>query len=206
MSRLPITVTSLMMVLVAGAATAQDEVVWRTQGVTKTEIVLGNHTDLSSFVATAGIASTNAFRMRLDESNAAGSIHGRKIRFSSRTRGIGFEGCAGRQQAHQSRPNLRHGRGARRRPEQHSIHDPVQGWRAQPVRTRWRGRCTSRSSPEVLHVLTISTRCARACGTWSRRKQKAVCVMYRTTTVRDPGRRDGADDGAEHEGRGEHDP
>jgi branched-chain amino acid transport system substrate-binding protein len=81
MSRLPITVTSLMMVLAAGAATAQDEVVWRTQGVTKTEIVLGNHTDLSSFVATAGIASTNAFRMRLDESNAAGGIHGRKIRF-----------------------------------------------------------------------------------------------------------------------------
>jgi len=63
----------------ASGAQAQD-VVWKTQGVTKDEIVLGIHTDLSSVAATFGVPSSNAIRMRVDEINAAGGIHGRKIR------------------------------------------------------------------------------------------------------------------------------
>jgi branched-chain amino acid transport system substrate-binding protein len=63
----------------APGAQAQ-EVVWKTQGVTKDEIVLGIHTDLSSVAATFGVPSSNAIRMRVDEINAAGGIHGRKIR------------------------------------------------------------------------------------------------------------------------------
>ncbi|MCW5772366.1 MAG: ABC transporter substrate-binding protein [Rhodospirillaceae bacterium] len=81
MQRLRIASSAIALIAAAGSATADDQVVWKTQGVTKTEIVLGNHTDLSSFVAVAGIASTNAFRLRLDEVNAAGGIHGRKVRF-----------------------------------------------------------------------------------------------------------------------------
>src|SRR4029453_5642836 len=63
-------------VAVAGVATAQKE----TQGGSKTEIVLGMHTDLSGPAATYGVSSSNAVKMRFDEVNAAGGIHGRKIR------------------------------------------------------------------------------------------------------------------------------
>jgi branched-chain amino acid transport system substrate-binding protein len=51
-----------------------------TRGVTQTEIVLGMHTDLSGPAATYGVSSSNAVKMRFDEVNAAGGIHGRKIR------------------------------------------------------------------------------------------------------------------------------
>jgi branched-chain amino acid transport system substrate-binding protein len=49
-------------------------------GVTKTEIILGSHNDLSGPLALIGTASINGARMRFDEVNAAGGIHGRKIR------------------------------------------------------------------------------------------------------------------------------
>jgi branched-chain amino acid transport system substrate-binding protein len=63
-------------VALAAAAAGQTE----TRGVTKTEIVLGMHTDLSGPAATYGVSSSNAVKMRFDEVNAAGGIHGRKIR------------------------------------------------------------------------------------------------------------------------------
>ena len=63
-------------VALAGVAAAQKE----TRGVTKTEIVLGMHTDLSGPAATYGVSSSNAVKMRFDEANEAGGIHGRKIR------------------------------------------------------------------------------------------------------------------------------
>jgi branched-chain amino acid transport system substrate-binding protein len=50
------------------------------QGVSKTEIVLGMHTDLSGVAATYGVSSSNAVRMRLDEINDSGGINGRKLR------------------------------------------------------------------------------------------------------------------------------
>lgn len=50
------------------------------QGVTDKEIVLGMHTDLSGVAASFGVPVANAFQMRIDEANAAGGIHGRKIR------------------------------------------------------------------------------------------------------------------------------
>jgi branched-chain amino acid transport system substrate-binding protein len=61
--------------LLAGGSVAQE-----VRGVTKTEIVLGMHTDLSGPAATYGVSSSNAVRMRFDEVNAAGGIYGRKIR------------------------------------------------------------------------------------------------------------------------------
>src|SRR5947209_2483101 len=61
---------------VAGEAVAQKE----TRGVSKTEIVLGMHTDLSGPAATYGVSSTNAVKMRFDELNDKGGVHGRKIK------------------------------------------------------------------------------------------------------------------------------
>jgi branched-chain amino acid transport system substrate-binding protein len=63
-------------VALAGVAAAQKE----QRGVTKTEIVLGMHTDLSGPAATYGVSSSNAVKMRFDEVNDKGGIHGRKIR------------------------------------------------------------------------------------------------------------------------------
>jgi len=60
----------------AGGALAQNE----SRGVSKTEIVLGMHTDLSGPAATYGVSSSNAVKMRFDEINDKGGIHGRKIR------------------------------------------------------------------------------------------------------------------------------
>jgi branched-chain amino acid transport system substrate-binding protein len=62
--------------LLTSAVLAQKE----TRGVTATEIVLGMHTDLSGPAATYGVSSSNAVKMRFDEANDKGGIHGRKIR------------------------------------------------------------------------------------------------------------------------------
>src|SRR6058998_4181587 len=59
----------------AGVALAQE-----SRGVSKTEIVLGMHTDLSGPAATYGVSSTNAVKMRFDELNDKGGVHGRKIK------------------------------------------------------------------------------------------------------------------------------
>src|SRR5207247_9474499 len=61
----------------AGVALAQE-----SRGVSKTEIVLGMHTDLSGPAATYGVSSSNAVKMRFDEINDKGGIHGRKIRLT----------------------------------------------------------------------------------------------------------------------------
>src|SRR5438093_948567 len=66
----------LGIVAVAAGASAQRD----TRGVTRTEIVLGMHTDLSGPAATYGVSSSNAVKMRFDEINDKGGIHGRKIR------------------------------------------------------------------------------------------------------------------------------
>lgn len=51
------------------------------QGVTDTELVLGAHTDLSGPIAIWGVESMNGLRMRFEEANKAGGVHGRQIRF-----------------------------------------------------------------------------------------------------------------------------
>ena len=51
------------------------------RGITDTEIVLGSQNDLSGPVAFMGVAGINGARMRFDEANAAGGVHGRQIRF-----------------------------------------------------------------------------------------------------------------------------
>jgi branched-chain amino acid transport system substrate-binding protein len=71
-----VAVSFVVVVALAGAAMAQKE----TRGVTPTEIVLGMHTDLSGPAATYGVSSSNAVKMRFDEVNDKGGIHGRKIK------------------------------------------------------------------------------------------------------------------------------
>ena len=62
------------------AALAQTAFGEEIRGVTPTEIILGMHTDLSGPAATYGVSSSNAVKMRFDEVNASGGIHGRKIK------------------------------------------------------------------------------------------------------------------------------
>ena len=50
------------------------------QGITPTEIVVGTHQDLSGPIKTWGVPVSNGMKMAVDEVNAAGGIHGRKIR------------------------------------------------------------------------------------------------------------------------------
>jgi branched-chain amino acid transport system substrate-binding protein len=49
-------------------------------GVTDTEILIGSHTALSGPVAAWGVGSTDGARMRYDEVNEKGGVHGRKIK------------------------------------------------------------------------------------------------------------------------------
>jgi branched-chain amino acid transport system substrate-binding protein len=62
------------------AVLAQAAVAQEVRGVTPTEIILGMHTDLSGPAATYGVSSSNAVKMRFDDVNEAGGIHGRKIK------------------------------------------------------------------------------------------------------------------------------
>ncbi|MCS5585513.1 MAG: ABC transporter substrate-binding protein [Pseudomonadales bacterium] len=52
-----------------------------TQGVSDSEIILGSHTDLSGPVAIWGVGSINGARMRFEQANEAGGVHGRQIKF-----------------------------------------------------------------------------------------------------------------------------
>ena len=50
------------------------------RGVTADEIVIGTHSDLSGGLATLGVPITNGIRMRFEQANAAGGVHGRRLR------------------------------------------------------------------------------------------------------------------------------
>jgi len=67
-------------VLIGAVALAGTAMGQATRGVSGAEIVLGMHTDLSGPAATYGVSSSNAVKMRFDEVNDKGGIHGRKIR------------------------------------------------------------------------------------------------------------------------------
>ena len=51
------------------------------RGVSADEIVIGSHTDMGGATAIWGVGATNGARMRIDEFNAAGGVHGRTIRY-----------------------------------------------------------------------------------------------------------------------------
>ena len=66
--------------LVAAAGLAGPAQAQSVRGVSKSEIVIGQHTDLSGPAASYGVSSSNAMRLQFDKVNAAGGVHGRKIR------------------------------------------------------------------------------------------------------------------------------
>src|SRR4051812_49466372 len=50
------------------------------EGISATEIVIGTHQDLSGPIKGWGVPVSNGMKMAVDEVNAAGGIHGRKIK------------------------------------------------------------------------------------------------------------------------------
>lgn len=66
--------TAMVATMAAAPAMAQ-------QGITDTEILIGSNNDLSGPFAAFGAPATKAAQLVFDEVNAAGGIHGRKIRF-----------------------------------------------------------------------------------------------------------------------------
>ncbi|MGE4239160.1 ABC transporter substrate-binding protein [Ramlibacter sp.] len=71
---------AVMGALAAGASA-------QTRGVTKDEIVLGFIVDLSGPIAYGGKQARQGMQMRIDEINAAGGIHGRKLRLIAEDNG-----------------------------------------------------------------------------------------------------------------------
>ena len=59
-------ILGLVTVLNASTALNAQEAVWKTQGVTKDEIVLGMHADLSGVAASFSVGVVNSIRMRID--------------------------------------------------------------------------------------------------------------------------------------------
>jgi branched-chain amino acid transport system substrate-binding protein len=78
--RIPLLLAASLAAVPAAVTAQQQDVVWNTQGVTKNEVVLGMHTDLSGVAASFGVPVANVARLRVEQVNAAGGIHGRKLR------------------------------------------------------------------------------------------------------------------------------
>ncbi len=72
--------TKLTMALAASTCIASAALA-ETQGVSATDAVIGSHNDLSGIFAAFGAPATKAAQMYLDEVNAKGGVHGRKIKF-----------------------------------------------------------------------------------------------------------------------------
>jgi len=64
-------------IAMAAPANADQKIV--TQGVSDTEIKLGSHVDLSGPITMWGVPQRNGHIMRVEEQNAKGGVHGRKI-------------------------------------------------------------------------------------------------------------------------------
>ncbi|NOU07681.1 MAG: ABC transporter substrate-binding protein, partial [Hyphomicrobiaceae bacterium] len=62
----------------ASAASAQMKVT--NQGISADEIVIGTHQDLSGPIKGWGVAVANGMKLAVEEVNAAGGIHGRKLK------------------------------------------------------------------------------------------------------------------------------
>lgn len=71
-----------MAVAAAACALAAQPVVaqFTTQGVTDDEIVIGTHMDLSGPIKSWGVPATNGMTLAVEEINARGGVHGRKLR------------------------------------------------------------------------------------------------------------------------------
>jgi branched-chain amino acid transport system substrate-binding protein len=73
--------TIVKSILAMGIAAGMASAAHATQGVTDTEIVIGSNGDLSGIFAAFNVGAIKAAQQVFDEVNAAGGVHGRKIRF-----------------------------------------------------------------------------------------------------------------------------
>ncbi len=81
-NRLFVVLAAAVVVTGCGGATEEgDDAGSGNRGVSSSEVVLGSYTDLTGPTAIWGVGATNAARMRFDEANEAGGVHGRQIRF-----------------------------------------------------------------------------------------------------------------------------
>ncbi|WP_197917675.1 ABC transporter substrate-binding protein [Thiosulfatihalobacter marinus] len=71
----------LMTAFAAGAVALASQGLAQTQGVSDDEVIIGSVNDLSGIFAAVGVPAVNGANMKFDEVNAAGGVHGRKIRF-----------------------------------------------------------------------------------------------------------------------------
>lgn len=69
-----------LIVVAAAGACMGSALAQNTQGVSDNEIVIGTHIDLSGPAAAGMPMLRNGMQLRIDELNAAGGVHGRKIR------------------------------------------------------------------------------------------------------------------------------
>lgn len=67
--------------VLAGALTLGSSIAGAQQGVSDDEVVIGSHGDLSGPFAAFGAPAIRAAQLYFDRVNAAGGVHGRKIRF-----------------------------------------------------------------------------------------------------------------------------
>ena len=78
MNRILLVLAALLLAACGGGESSGDDGLPR--GVSSDEIVVGTHTDLSGSLAVWGVPLSNGMRMRFDEVNEAGGVHGRRIR------------------------------------------------------------------------------------------------------------------------------
>ena len=71
----------LMTAFAAGAVALASQGLAQTQDVSDDEVIIGSVNDLSGIFAAVGVPAVNGANMKFDEVNAAGGVHGRKIRF-----------------------------------------------------------------------------------------------------------------------------
>ncbi len=71
----------LMTAAAMAAALVSPAMADATRGVTDNEILIGTYTDLSGVTAMWGVNNSNSWRMVFEETNAAGGINGRKIKY-----------------------------------------------------------------------------------------------------------------------------
>ena len=69
----------MSLVLAACGSGEQEAASGAARGVTDDSITIGSHTDLSGGLAIWGVPLSNGQRMRYEEANAAGGVHGRRI-------------------------------------------------------------------------------------------------------------------------------
>lgn len=72
--------TGLIALAAAAATVGAGPALAQTQGVSKTEIVIGTIQDLSGPVVVYSKPTVNGMKLRVDEINAEGGIHGRKLK------------------------------------------------------------------------------------------------------------------------------